>query len=362
MKIDTTRWKKFPITDLFDLSLPQGDLQVKKVEGGNVPLITPSNSNNGLLKRISASSKSTKYSARALTVDMFGNAYYQDEDFFVTAHGHVNVLIPKFEINVYIGNFIASVIRAKFYKRYDFIEMCTQKMLKKESISLPVLTNGLPDWDYMESSMKGFMFESESRLGEIKCVSPTRNVVNTNAWGEFVVGELFDKLDLKCRKANFNKVLDCSEYPDEEFSLPLVNAKHFNNGIQFYGRPDEWDSAEMTIDIVSNGAVATGDVYAQPQRTGVLWDAYLIKCHYEIKSEYVLHFLACVIEKCVKQYFGWDEKCTWERVKKKMIKLPVSSNGEPDWVSMESCMKRIMDESEKRIECLRMGLTQEYML
>ena len=49
MKIDTTRWKKFPITDLFDLSLPQGDLQVKKVEDGDVPLITPSNSNNGLL-------------------------------------------------------------------------------------------------------------------------------------------------------------------------------------------------------------------------------------------------------------------------------------------------------------------------
>ena len=283
----------------------------------------------------------------------------EDTSFLGSVH---YVLIPKFEINVYIGNFIASVIRAKFYKRYDFIEMCTQKMLKKESISLPVLTNGLPDWDYMESSMKGFMFESESRLGKIKCVSPTRNVVNTNAWGEFVVGELFDKLDLKCRKANFNKVLDCSEYPDEEFSLPLVNAKHFNNGIQFYGRPDEWESAKMTIDIVSNGAVATGDVYAQPQRTGVLWDAYLIKCHYEIKSEYVLHLLACVIEKCVKQYFGWDEKCTWEKVKKKMIKLPVSSNGEPDWVSMESCMKRIMDEFEKRIECLRMGLTQEYML
>ena len=106
MKIDTANWEKFLITDWFDLSLPQGDLQVKKVEDGNVPLITPSNSNNGLLKRISALSKSTKYSAKALTVDMFGNAYYQEEDFFVTAHGHVNVLIPKFEINEYTGNFL----------------------------------------------------------------------------------------------------------------------------------------------------------------------------------------------------------------------------------------------------------------
>lgn len=183
--------------------------------------------------------------------------------------------------------------------------------------------------------------------------------IDTSNWTDCRIGDYFEKLDLKCRKINFNKIVDCSEYPSEEFSLPLVNAKHFNNGIQFYGRPEEWDSAEMTIDIVSNGAIATGDVFAQPQRTGVLWDAYLIKCRYEIKSEYVLHFLACVIEKCVKQYFGWNDKCTWDKVKQKMIKLPVALNGEPDWEYMETYMKRIIDESEKRIECLKTGLSLE---
>jgi hypothetical protein len=109
----------------------------------------------------------------------------------------------------------------------------------------------------------------------------------------------------------------------------------------------------MTIDIVSNGAIATGDVYAQPQRTGVLWDAYLIRCVYEIKSEYILHFLACVIEKCIKQYFGWNDKCTWEKVKEKKIKLPTTSEGNPDWDYMDSYMKQIMEESEKRIDFLQ---------
>ena len=168
MKIDTANWEKFLITDWFDLSLPQGDLQVKKVEDGKVPLITPSNSNNGLLKRISALSKSTKYSAKALTVDMFGNAYYQEEDFFVTAHGHVNVLIPKFEINEYIGNFVATVIRTLFLKKYGFSEMCTQKVLKKESVPLPATSDRKPDWVYMESYMKRVMDESEKRIECLK--------------------------------------------------------------------------------------------------------------------------------------------------------------------------------------------------
>lgn len=357
--IDCYKWSAFPISKWFDFSLPEGDLQVKKVVDGDVPLVTPSLYNNGILKRISSASKSTKYKAKSLTVDMFGNAYYQDEDFFVTAHGHVNVLIPKLDINEYTGLFLATAIRTMFTTKYGFRDMCTQKVLKREFVFLPVDAKGEPDWAYIELLMKRFIIESESRLKDLARLRPTRNVVDVLSWREYRIGDLFEKLDLKCRKEKFSKVLDCSEIHDDEFSLPLVNAKHFNNGIQFYGRPDEWDSAKMTIDIVSNGAIATGDVYAQPQRTGVLWDAYLIKCNHEIKSEYVLHFLACVIEKCVKQYFGWDDKCTWDKVRNKAIRLPNTSEGNPDWEYMHDYMERIMNESEKRIECLKMGLEKE---
>ena len=178
-------------------------------------------------------------------------------------------------------------------------------------------------------------------------------MIDTSAWKSFKIGDLFDKLELKCLKDDFSKALDCSEEQTTEFSLPLTNAKHFNNGIQFYGRPVDWDSAEMTIDIVSNGAIATGDVYAQPQRTGVLWDSYLVKCKYNITSEYVLQYMACVLQRCIKQFFGWDDKCTWERVKEHFIKLPVKPDGLPDWDYMDSYMKQIMEESKERLEKLK---------
>ena len=158
--IDSSGWNEFPITDFFDLSLPKGDLQVKKVVDGETPLITPSNSNNGLLQRISKKSKSTLYKANALTVDMFGNAYYQEEDFFVTAHGHVNVLIPKISFNKFIGWFMASTIKNMFSNKYGFSDMCTQKVLKKETIILPVDKNGNPNWKYMEK----YMIELEKKV------------------------------------------------------------------------------------------------------------------------------------------------------------------------------------------------------
>lgn len=152
--VDISKWKEFPITRFFELSLPKGDLQVKKVEDGNVPLITPSNYNNGLLQRISANSQSTLYPANSLTVDMFGNAYYHEEDFFVTAHGHVNVLIPRMNINKYVGWFMALSIKKMFSNKYNFLDMCTQKVLKNEVIKLPVDENGEPDWTYMETYIK----------------------------------------------------------------------------------------------------------------------------------------------------------------------------------------------------------------
>ena len=151
--VDTVGWKEFWLRDLFKFKLPQGDLQVKRVQDGDIPLITPSAFNNGLLQRVSSESESTLFSANTLTVDMFGNAYYQEEDYFVTAHGHVNVLIPKMPLNKNSGMFIATAIRSMFLKKYGFSEMCTLKVLRGEKVMLPVTSNGIPDWDYMDKYM-----------------------------------------------------------------------------------------------------------------------------------------------------------------------------------------------------------------
>ena len=82
------------------------------------------------------------------------NAYFQEANFFVTAHGHVNVLVPKICINKYVGCFMASSIKKMFFYKYGFSDMCTQKVLKQEVIVLPVKKDASPDWEYMEEYMK----------------------------------------------------------------------------------------------------------------------------------------------------------------------------------------------------------------
>ena len=133
---------------------------------------------------------------------------------------------------------------------------------------------------------------------------------------------MFEKLNLSFNKSKFDKEKDVSRVQNSEFSLPLVNAKDGDNGIMYYGRPEDFDSETMTIDIVNDGAVSTGNVYSQPQKTGVLYNAYLIKSKFGI-SEPMLHFFAVTIQKSIKMKFSYELKASWERVKEEQIQLPI---------------------------------------
>lgn len=164
--------------------------------------------------------------------------------------------------------------------------------------------------------------------------------IDTLNWGEFVIGDLMTRLDLKIRKEDFDKRIDTSLEKGVEFSLPLVNAKDGNNGIMYYGRTEDFEAEEMCLDIVQNGAVATGNVYAQIHKTGVLWDAYLVKTK-ETIDKYALLFLSKVMQKIIKQKYSYDNKAIWDKVKLDSIYLPQTENNTPDWQYMSKYMKSI---------------------
>ncbi|MBY0345763.1 MAG: restriction endonuclease subunit S [Neisseriaceae bacterium] len=188
------------------------------------------------------------------------------------------------------------------------------------------------------------------RLGKVE--TPLNDKLNGVEWGEFKIGDLFDKLNLRFKKQVFNKEQDVSKEQTIEFSLPLVNAKEGNNGVMYYGRPEDFESDEMTIDIVNDGAVSTGSVYPQPQKTGVLYNAYLIKAKFKI-SDKLLYFFSSAIQKSIKQKFGYENKASWEKVKLEKIQLPVN-NGKVDYGFMESFIAEL--------EAARLAELEAYLL
>ena len=176
--------------------------------------------------------------------------------------------------------------------------------------------------------------------------------IDVTNWGKHVIGDLMTKVELKIKKENFDKRIDTSLEKTEEFSLPLINAKDGNNGIMYYGRESDFESEEMCLDVVQNGAVATGNVYAQIQRTGVLWDAYLIKPKEKI-SGYALLFLSRVMQTCIKKKYNYDNKAIWDKVKQEEILLPQDEKGKPDWDYMDRYMRNIEKKVIKAVDNLQ---------
>ena len=228
-------------------------------------------------------------------------------------------------------------------KRITEIEQERIAELEQERIAeldAYLMASGLDDYELTDEDKKILALSPESVSDESDASeADCRN--GQIAFKAFKVGDVFNKLEAKCKKADFDKRRDTSTVPNEEYCVPLVNAKFGDNGIMFYGRKSDWDTQEMCIDVIQNGAVATGTVYAQPQPVGVLWDAYLIKPVAEVKTTEALLYMAKCIEKITKEQFSYDKKATWDRVKLCEVSLPVTSDGNINFDYMERYIRAI---------------------
>lgn len=164
-------WKRFPLNKLFAIVLSDGDNQAKLLDEGNIPLVSAGSSNNGICKYIARGDGiSHIFSGNVITIDMFGKAFYQPNDFYAVSHGRVNILIPLengeygLKLNKYIALFLITVMEERFGDDYSYGEMCNNTSLNKEDIFLPVTSKGLPDWALMEEYIKGLYNSAESLL------------------------------------------------------------------------------------------------------------------------------------------------------------------------------------------------------
>ena len=367
--VDTSTWGEFKVGSLFDVKLSDGDNKPKKLPKGNLPLVSAGTTNNGIVGYFE--SDTIIFPAGSLTADMFGQVFYQPNDFQTVSHGRVNILVPKRELSPKIGHFIVTILN-NVCKKYSFTEMLTSKKLQNEIIPLPLNPGTNPadysqediDWDYMEGFMSRVQDAAKERLANLpEPGQKSKTPVDVSKWGEFKVGELFDKLELKRIKPTFNKHSDLSPVKTDEFDLPLINAKVGNNGIMYYGRSCDWQSDSMTIDIVNDGAASAGMVYAQPQQTGTLYNAYQIKLKQTVHHEPTvsqLLFLTTVIQASIQTKFSYDNKAIWQKVKDETIPLPLKQNTNSsdysqediDWDYMESFMSQFQNLAKNRVEQL----------
>jgi restriction endonuclease S subunit len=150
-KIDTGKWEYFNLRDLFELERGKRLVKPERI-AGSIPLVTAGFKNQGVCDFIS-NIEMEQYS-NAITMDMFGNAFYRGYEFF--CDDNILVLTSK-NITKSTGLFIATLLNLDKY-RNAYGRQYRQKTFATHKIKLPT-KKGKPDWGFMESFMDARMLD-----------------------------------------------------------------------------------------------------------------------------------------------------------------------------------------------------------
>lgn len=327
MNLNTPLWKEFTIGDYFDVYLSSGDLKIDDYEPGNIPLISSGSTNNGIVGYIDekGDGKAQIFKANCITVDMFCNAFYQNEDFYAVSHGRVNILCPKFKCNLQIGLFICSIIKKEQFK-YSYGRAVYSSEIARMIIKLPSTPDNEPDWNYMEQYIKSIKHKPLSTANQGRYSSLTLGVEN---WVEFCVGDLFE--------VKKGKRLTSDDQTNGD--TPYIGAIDSNNGVANYiGQGAIHDG--NTISLSYNGSV--GEAFYQPKPFWATDDVnvlYFRKKNGVAFNKYIALFI-CAVLRQEKYRYSYGRKWVLESMKSTIIKLPEKS-GKPDWCYMENYMKSL---------------------
>lgn len=163
-----------------------------------------------------------------------------------------------------------------------------------------------------------------------------KNKIDIEEWKEFRIGDLFDIHPTKAYKLNNSVLLE------ENGEYPVVVNSSYNNGIGGYTNNECTEKGNMIT--FSDTTSADSIFYQENEFVGYphVQGLYPIGEYKNIWNKYsYLFFLTVFREKAKNLNYDYVNKFTRESAKEILLKLPIDSNGNPDWNYMEQYIKKI---------------------
>lgn len=347
--MDIKNWTQIKISDIFEIVQETRDNQAPKLNEGNIPLVSACKINNGVVKRIDkALDGSTLFKKYTITVNMFGRAFLQLEDFYAVSHGRITMLIPKYKEmhNKWVGLFLATLLTNTFEPVSSYESMCGKNDVEGETIKIPYTSDGQPDWEFMRNCMQKIEKISNKHVIEItreQVKNTISDVVDTSSWKPFPL----------CGKTGlFNIVSGKSGTKKEQNkgNIPFVSSSGVNNGVTLLCDDDGLIYEGNAITINKNGSV--GYSFWQKDKFKASSDVACCTPNTDYFKNFVLdrriaHFITTLIMVKGKNTYSWNDKWGMDDMKKDTISLPVDANGQPDWDFMRDYMQNIENKCDE---------------
>ena len=171
------KFSEFKIEDIFKIHKGKRLTKANQIEG-NTLFVGSTALNHGETARIG---QNPIFKANTITVcynGSVGETFYQDEPYW--ASDDINVLTLKdFKLNAEIAEYLCAVLK-KAGKKYGYTYKWNVSRMKKSIISLPVTTNKVVDFKYMENYIKAVQKLTIKNVVKYKdeVINKTKEVIN----------------------------------------------------------------------------------------------------------------------------------------------------------------------------------------
>lgn len=343
MKIDTSTWKTFGFTEIFEVCKGFYNKKPEPSGEGTIPFLSATSDNNGVtehytLEEIANATRTGDGHNDPLSRKLFpghavcvtnngsvGFAYYQAEQF--TCSHDVNPLYRlDGEFTEATGLFVASVIMKDRY-RWAYGRKWRPERMVHSTVDLPATPDGKPDWQWMENYIKSLHSEPLTTQNDAHVA-----LFDTTVWKWFQLGG--DDGLFEIRKG---KRLTSDD--QTEGDTPYIGAIDSNNGVSNrIGQNPIHDG--NTISLSYNGSV--GEAFYQPTS---YWATDDVNALY-LRPEYgtlcpATGLFVCSVLKHDRYRYSYGRKWTLDNMNATKIKLPATSDGKPDWQWMENYIKSL---------------------
>jgi len=338
MNLNVSKWKPFITARLFPV-LENGKANQQKLDEGNDCFyVGAKRDDNGVMIHcMRDESLITKGNCIVFICNgqgSVGYANYMDVDFL----GTTDIVAGYNEfLNPFTGAFLASVYSQERPK-YSFGRKW-KTHLKETEVDLPVKHNSdgtifidethrfsdagyVPDWQFMEEYIKSLhhkQLTTKNKPGQ----SPDLNVQN---WKEFTVPELFGNVKI-AKSADIGNL--------EEGNTPFIGRTDVDNGVQGFVDPMSITKGKcITISMVgTNVALYQEEDFQASQNIAILRKDRMTKP--------MALFICSVINFEMRLKYSYGRTVGKTNIEQMILKLPVDSEGNPDWQFMEDYIKAL---------------------
>ena len=314
-----------------------------------MPFVASGNHNNGVLKYLCPKTGEILDKGNCITVSPIdGSAFYQKNDFLGRGGaGSFIIMLYNDSINEYSGCFIATII-STVCKKYYYSDMANKDVIAEETIMLPVDENHQPDFSYMEEYMKNREIAVSASLTKLHSAkqSAVFRKIDVKEWRNFHLYDIFEiDSGTKLDKAKMDTAIP---------KISFVGRSNFNNGItqkvnEIKGLTP-YDSGCLTLAL---GGAYLGSCFIQEEPFYTSQNVAVLIPKENITFEAKQFIATAIFKESQNNYRAFIKELNAHIKRNFVIKLPVNTDGDPDYDYMTAYISKIKKQSSHTLEALQ---------